>query len=100
MNMPSLLISGGPLLSLLCSVRFLLTVGVFECDFAHRPSVAVLCLQYKIRCNTIHPLYGALLVPHVPVRVTRGALDAHRYTYAPSCCRTSQLSKKIHKHHY
>ena len=30
--------------------RFL-TGGVFECDLAHRRSVAVLCMLYKIRCN-------------------------------------------------
>ena len=29
-------------------------------------------------------------VPYVPVRVTRGAVIAHRYTYAPPRCRTSQ----------
>ena len=29
--------------------RFL-TWGVFECDIAHRRSVAVLCMQYKLRC--------------------------------------------------
>ena len=34
----------------------LLTVGVFECDIAHRRSVAVLCMLYKIRCNPVHPL--------------------------------------------
>ena len=38
----------------------------------------------------MHPLYGALPVPYVPVRVTRGAVIAHRYTYAPPSCRTSQ----------
>ena len=57
-----------------------LTGGVFECDFAHRRSVAVLCLLYKIRCNPLHPLYGALPVSSVPVRVTRGAVIAYRYT--------------------
>ena len=68
--------------------RFL-TGGVFECDIAHRRSVAVLCMLYKIRCNPVHPLNGALPGPYVPVRVTRGALVAHRYTYAPPRCRTS-----------
>ena len=29
-------------------------------------------------------------MPDVPVRVTRGAVIAHRYTYAPPRCRTSQ----------
>ena len=39
--------------------RFL-TGGVFECDIVHRRSVAVLCMLYKIRCNPVHPLNGAL----------------------------------------
>ena len=59
-------------------------------DLSHRRSVAVLCMLYKIRCNPKHPLCGALPVPYVPVRVTRGDLIAHRYTYAPPRCRTSQ----------
>ena len=36
---------------------------------------------------------GALPVPHVPVWVTRGALIAHRDTYAPHSCRTSQYRR-------
>ena len=67
-----------------------LTEGVFECDLAHRRSVAVLCMLYKIRCNSMHPLYGALPVPCVPVPVTPSAMIAHRYTDAPPRCRTSQ----------
>ena len=50
--------------------RFLIG-GVFECDISHRRSVAVLCMLYKIRCNPVHPLNGALSGPYVPVRVTR-----------------------------
>ena len=38
----------------------------------------------------MHPLYGALPVPCVPVRVTRSAVITPRYTYAPPCCRTKQ----------
>ena len=64
--------------------------GVLNCDLSHRGSVAVLCMLYNIRCNPKHPLCGALPVPYVPVRVTRGALIAHRYTFAPPRCRTSQ----------
>ena len=42
----------------------------------------------------MHILCGALPVPHVPVRVTRGSVIAHRYTiYAPPHCRTSQYSR-------
>ena len=54
------------------AARFL-TGGVFECDISHRRSVAVLCMLYKIRCNPLHPLNGALPGPYVLVRVTRGA---------------------------
>ena len=50
-------------------------------------------MLYKIRCNPMHPLNGALTLPYGPVRVKRGALVAHRYTYAPPCCRTSQCSR-------
>ena len=67
-----------------------LTGGVFECNLAHRRSMVVLCMLYKIRCDPMHPLCGALSVPYVPVRVTRRAVIAHRFTYAPPHCRTSQ----------
>ena len=59
--------------------RFL-TGGVFECDIAHHRSVAMLCMLYKIGCNPVHPLNGALTGRYVPVRVTRGAVVAHGYT--------------------
>ena len=72
--------------------RFL-TVGVFECDISHRRSVAVLCMLYKIRCNPVHPLNGALPALYVPVWVTCCALVAHRYTYVPPRCRTLQYSR-------
>ena len=74
--------------------RFL-TGGVFECDISHRRSVAVLCMLYKIRCKAVHPLNGALPGPYVPARVTRGALVAHRYTYAQPRCRTLQYSRNF-----
>ena len=67
--------------------------GVFECDIAHRRSVAVLCMLYKIMCNPMHPLNGALPGPYVPVRVIRGALVAHRYTYVLLRCGTSQYRR-------
>ena len=51
--------------------------------------MAVLRMLYKIRCKLMRPLNGALHGPHVPVWVTRGALVARRYTYAPPR-RTSQ----------
>ena len=70
-----------------------LTGGVFECDHAHRRSVSVLCMLYKIRCKPMHPLDGAIPVPYVPVRVTRGAVISHWYTYAPIRCRNSQYSR-------
>ena len=48
------------LLDCAVSGALFLTGGVFECDIAHRRSVAVLCMLYKIRCNPVHPLNGAL----------------------------------------
>ena len=81
------------LLDLAVSGTQFLTGDVFECDIAHRRSVAVLCMLYKIRCNSMHQLNDALPRPYVPVRVTRGALVAHRYTFAPPRCRTSQYSR-------
>ena len=75
-------------------VRFL-TGGVFECDISHRRSVAVLCMLYKIRCNPMHPLNGALPGPYVLALVTRGALVAHRYTYAQPRCRIFQYSRSF-----
>ena len=70
-----------------------ITEGVFECNIAHRRSVAVLCMLYKIMCNPMHRLSGVLPVPYVIVRVTQGALVTHRYTYAPLRCRTSQFRR-------
>ena len=75
------------------SGAWFLTGGVFECDIAHRRSVVVLCMLYKIRCRPVHPLNGAQPGPYVPVWVTSGALVALRYTYAPPRCRTSQYSR-------
>ena len=66
---------------------------MFECDISHHRSVAVLCILYKIMYNPMHPLNDALPGPDVPVRVTRGALVAHRYTYAPPRCRASQYRR-------
>ena len=51
--------------------------GCLLTDIAHRRSVAVPCMQYKISCNPMHRHYGALSVPYVPMRVARGALGTH-----------------------
>ena len=67
--------------------------GVLNCNLSHHRSVAVLCMLYKIRCNPMHPLFGTLPVPYVPVRVRRGTLITRRYTYGPPHCRTSQYSR-------
>ena len=44
-----------------------LTAGVFECDIAHRGSIAVLCMLYTIRCSPMHPLSDVLPGPYVSV---------------------------------
>ena len=41
----------------------------------------------------MHPLSGALPLPYVPARVTRGALVAHRHSFAPPRCRISQYRR-------
>ena len=50
-------------------------------------------MLFKIKSNPMHPLSGALPLPYVPARVTRGALVAHRQTFAPTRCRTYQYRK-------
>ena len=67
--------------------------GVLDCNVAYRRSVAELCMFCKIKSNSMHPLSGALPLPYVPARVTRGALVAHRNSFAPPRCRTSQYRR-------
>ena len=74
------------LLDRVVSGAWFLAGGVLNSDLSHRQSVVVLCMLYKIRCNPKHPFCGALPVPNVPVR-------AHRYTFAPPRCRTSQYRR-------
>ena len=47
-------------------------------------------MLYRIWRNATLPLDGAPPLPYVLVRVNRGALVAHRHTYASPRCRTSQ----------
>ena len=67
--------------------------GILECNLAHRRSVAELCMLIKIKSNHMHPLRGALPLPYVPARIIRGALVAHRYSFAPPHGRTSQYRR-------
>ena len=69
--------------------------GVLECNLAHRRSVAKLCMIFKIKSNPMHPLSGALPLPYVPARVTRGALVAHWHSFAPPRCSTSQYLRSF-----
>ena len=64
--------------------------GVLDCNLVHRRSVEELCMLFKIKSNPMHPLSGALPLSYVPARVTRGALVAHRHSFAPPRCKTSQ----------
>ena len=63
-----------------------LTLLVFECDLASRRSVSYLV------CCTRSDVTRYTPERYVPVRVsfTRGAVIAHRNTYAPRSSRTSQ----------
>ena len=71
--------------------------GVLECNLAHHRSVAELCMLFKIKSNPMHPLSlsGALPLPYVPSRVTRGALVADSHSFAPPRCRTSQYRRSF-----
>ena len=69
--------------------------GVLECNLADRRSVAEFCMLFKIRSNPMHPLSGALPLPYVPARVTRGALVAHWHSFANPRCRTSQYRRSF-----
>ena len=74
--------------------------GVLECNLAHRGSVAELCMLFKIKSDPMHPLScaskkDALPLPYVPARVTRGAVVAHRHSFAPFRCRTSQYRRTL-----
>ena len=64
--------------------------GVLECNIAHRRSVAELCMLFNIKSILMNPLSGALPLPYVPARVTRGASITHRHSFTPPRCRTSQ----------
>ena len=53
-------------------------------------------MLFKIKSNLKHPLSGALPSPYVPARVTRGALVAHRHSFAPLRCKTwNDLSNPV-----
>ena len=43
----------------------------------------------------MHPLSGALPLLYVPARVTGGVLVAHRHSFAPPRCRTSQYRRSF-----
>ena len=67
--------------------------GVLKWNFAHVRSVADLCMLFKIKSNLMHPLSSALPLLYAPAHVTRGALVAHRHSFAPPRCRTSQCHR-------
>ena len=74
------------LLDLVVRGASFLAGGVLECNLAHRRSVAVLCMLFKITSNPMHPLSCAFTLPYAPARLTRGALVSHRHSFAPPCC--------------
>ena len=78
------------ILNIVVSSAGFLADGVLECNLAHRRSVAELCMLFKIKSNPVHPLSCALPAPYVPAHVTRGALVAHRHSFVPPRCKTSQ----------
>ena len=55
----------------------------------------MLWMLFKIKSNQMDPLSSALPLPYVPARVTRGALIAHRDSFAPPRFRTSRYRKSF-----
>ena len=45
------------------------------------------------KSNPMHPLSGAVPLPYALARVTRGALVAHRHSFAPPRCTTFQYRR-------
>ena len=50
-------------------------------------------MLFKIKSNPVRPLSGALPLPYVQARVTRGALVANKHSFAPPRCITSQYRR-------
>ena len=50
-------------------------------------------MLFEIMSNPMHPLSGGFHLPYVPVRVTRGILVAHRHSFGPPHCKTSQYRR-------
>ena len=59
-------------------------------------------MLFKIKSNPmhplngalpLHPLNGALPLQYVPASDTRGALNAHRHSFAPPRSKTSEYSR-------
>ena len=65
----------------------------FQCDIAYHRSVAVLCMLYKIRCNTMHTrsLWCSTWAVCASAGFTR-CMVAQRYIYALPRFRTSQYT--------
>ena len=65
--------------------------SVFECwsslVIVDLRQCSTCCIRSGVTRRT-HVTVLYLCRMHIPVRVTRGASVAHRYTYAPPCCRT------------
>ena len=53
-------------------------------------------MLFKInKSNPMHRLSGALPLPYVLPRVTRGASVAHGHSFSPPRCRTSQYRRSF-----
>ena len=52
-------------------------------------------MLFMIKSNPMHPLNGALPLPYVLARITRGALVAHRHLCDTPRCRASQYRRSF-----
>ena len=75
-----------------CGDRFS-TCGEFECNNCSSSICSSIICAVWDPVYPMHPFYCVIPVPYVPVRVTRGDLVTHRYTYERPRCRTSQFRR-------
>ena len=70
-----------------------LSNGLVQCSLEHRRNVAALCMLYKVRANTAHPLNGRLPQQYVPPRALRRQARTHAHQLSPVFCRSVQYQR-------
>ena len=75
-----------------------LSNGLVQCNLQHRRNVAALCMLYKVRANSAHPLNSRLPPPYVPPRALRHHARHHAHQLSSVHSRTSQYQRTFVPH--